>query len=72
MTPDELRAKRESLGLNQTEIAERLGVPRNTWWRWESGQLAVEKPTILALALDHLAWLAALEPKRRGLPRKTG
>lgn len=55
MTPTDLKAAREALGLSQTAMAERLGVPRNTWHRWERGLLPVQHPTILRLALERLA-----------------
>ena len=55
MTPEELRSRRAALGLSQLAIAERLGIPRNTWARWERGELAVEKPVLLGLALEALA-----------------
>jgi transcriptional regulator with XRE-family HTH domain len=55
VTPADLKATRLALGLSQKAIAERLGVPRNTWHRWERGLLPVEKPTILRLALERLA-----------------
>jgi len=55
VTPEELRSRRAALGLSQLAIAERLGIPRNTWARWERGELAVEKPVLLGLALEALA-----------------
>lgn len=54
MAPADLKAAREALGLSQKALAERLGIPRNTWHRWERGLLPVEKPTILRLALTYL------------------
>lgn len=41
MTPDEIRAARERLGLTQAEAAEKLGVAENTWARWERGELGI-------------------------------
>lgn len=35
MAGDELRRRREALGLTQPQLAEKLGVHRNTVWRWE-------------------------------------
>jgi transcriptional regulator with XRE-family HTH domain len=29
---------RENLGLNQTQMAEAMGVHRNTWLKWERGE----------------------------------
>ncbi|HEV8635169.1 MAG TPA: helix-turn-helix domain-containing protein [Chloroflexota bacterium] len=70
MTPDELKRRRAALGLSQTALAALLGVPRNTVWRWEAGELTVEKPVMLALALDQLAHLATAAPRRPGRPAK--
>jgi DNA-binding XRE family transcriptional regulator len=49
MKGSELKAKRESLGLTQTELAEILGVKMNTIYRWESGILTVPKSIELAM-----------------------
>ena len=57
MTPADLRAAREALGLTQKALAERLSVSENTVWRWEhpSGRWPVDRPGMLRLALEHLA-----------------
>ena len=55
MTPTDLLAARKALGLTQYAMAERLGIPRNTWARWERGEMSVQHPTILRLAL---LWIA--------------
>lgn len=55
MTPAELRAAREALGLSQRALAERLGVPQATVSRWETGQHPIQHPRILRLALERLA-----------------
>ena len=49
MEGSELKAKRESLGLTQTELADILGVKMNTVYRWESGILSVPKSIELAM-----------------------
>ena len=49
MEGKELKQKRESLGLTQTELAKLLGVKMNTVYRWESGILAVPKSIELAM-----------------------
>lgn len=54
MTPNELRARRQALGLSQKALAERLGVPQATVSRWETGHHRIEHPRLLALALDAL------------------
>jgi transcriptional regulator with XRE-family HTH domain len=55
VTPADLRSAREGLGLTQRALAEALGVPQNTVWRWEKGAMPIQHPTILRLALRALA-----------------
>ena len=43
MNPDEIKAKRETLGLTLEEMAHRLDVTLNTVWRWEQGRHAPTK-----------------------------
>lgn len=45
----ELKQKRETLELTQTELADILGVKMNTVYRWESGILSVPKSIELAM-----------------------
>jgi transcriptional regulator with XRE-family HTH domain len=63
MTPDQLKALRARLGLTQAQLAEKLGVERNTVNRWEMGLLPIQ--TITALAVEHLRCLAKPNAKRR-------
>lgn len=49
MEAKEFKRKRISLGLNQTELAEMLGVKPNTVSRYETGVLTVSKTVELAL-----------------------
>lgn len=49
MEGSELKRKRESLELTQTELADILGVKMNTVYRWESGILSVPKSIELAM-----------------------
>ena len=49
MEGKELKQKRETLGLTQTELADILGVKMNTVYRWESGILTVPKSIELAM-----------------------
>jgi transcriptional regulator with XRE-family HTH domain len=67
MTPSELRKRRGMLGLSQGKLGERLGVPSNTIARWERGELAIEHPAMLRLALDRLLIerVKAVEPTMR-------
>jgi transcriptional regulator with XRE-family HTH domain len=52
MTPAEIRATREALGLTLAQLAHALGVDTATVWRWEHGKHP--SPPMLRLALDAL------------------
>ena len=54
MTPDELKDRRVKLGLTQSQLGLLLMVPTNTIARWERGELTIQHPEILRLALAHL------------------
>lgn len=47
-----LRCHRAVRGESQAATAHRLGIPANTLARWERGELRIQHPTILALALS--------------------
>lgn len=64
MTPDDIRAARERLGLTQAEAAEKLGVAENTWARWERGELGIHP----ARARE-LERLAKSKPPARRVPK---
>src|SRR5258708_3428661 len=49
MTADELAARRQALGLSQSELARMLGVPRLTIWKWEHARQKV--PALMEMAL---------------------
>jgi len=40
--------------LTQAQLAELLQIPVNTIARWERGELSIEKPEVLRLAIEHL------------------
>lgn len=44
-----MRQTREALGLNQTQLAHRLGVNQSSISRFETGQLPIDERTKLAL-----------------------
>jgi transcriptional regulator with XRE-family HTH domain len=52
---DELRDRRRSLDMSQSELAEALGIARNTIARWERADLPIGSPRLVSLALDGLA-----------------
>lgn len=49
MTSEELRRRREALGLTQRALAERLGVREETVNRWERGRVPIPRTVDLAL-----------------------
>lgn len=65
MTGDELRERRERLGLSQVALAKLLGTTQNTISRWELGTLPIEKSQMLELALEALERRGTSSKKRR-------
>ena len=51
----EIAARRQALGMTQTELAEALDVTQTTLSRWETGAVPVSHPGMLWLALEALA-----------------
>jgi transcriptional regulator with XRE-family HTH domain len=49
MDGKELKARREQLGLTQSELAKQFDVKPNTVARWENGVLAVPRTVELAI-----------------------
>lgn len=72
MTPEELRTRRERLGLSQSQLATALARPVDTIQNWEQGRRRIEAPGILRYILgaldrektmygaDHAAFVASL------------
>jgi DNA-binding transcriptional regulator YiaG len=50
----QIRRQREALGLSQAQLGRHLTVAANTIARWERGELKVEHPGMLLLALNEL------------------
>ncbi len=49
-----LRKRRLAMGMTQRDLAGELGVSLNTLARWERGELEVQHPQMLSLALDEI------------------
>jgi transcriptional regulator with XRE-family HTH domain len=64
MTPDELRARLDRLGMSQSEAARRLGVTHAALWRWLNGG-KIAHPKMLDLALQTLEREQTRPPARR-------
>lgn len=54
ITPSEILQARQSLGLSVNAMAQRLGIDRNTYGKWERGEQRA--PAIAATAIR---WLVA-------------
>lgn len=52
---EELRRRRQALGLSQAQLGVQLGADRQTIARWEAGTLRIRHPRTVALALWALA-----------------
>lgn len=61
LTPEEIQERRHQLGLTQQEMADRLGVAKETICRWETGAL------IQSRAMDNLMRLFFESPEARDL-----
>lgn len=51
MTPAELKEARQSLGLTQTQLAEKLGVTLRAVQHYEGGSRQIPEPTARLIAL---------------------
>lgn len=60
MTGAELRRIRKRLGLTQAQLAERVGVTRNSVARQERGEIGIREPLARLIRL-----LAQMAPKRK-------
>ena len=63
MTAAALRTIRTRLGLTQEELGKRLGVRKNTVWRWETGMRHIPEP--VARLMPYLAKEVKAEQKKR-------
>lgn len=55
ISPTELLAERQALGLSQQQLADELDVAKATISRWERGVLTIERPRMLRRALEGIA-----------------
>jgi DNA-binding transcriptional regulator YiaG len=60
-----LKREREALGFSQAELGRKLSVSSNTIARWERGELKIEHPAMLQLAM---ATLRRSSPDRVAIP----
>lgn len=54
MHGSELQSRRNKLGLTQAQLSAALDIPKNTIARWERGELPIQHPTMLRLALQQI------------------
>jgi transcriptional regulator with XRE-family HTH domain len=54
MTGAALKSWRQKVGLTQRQLAQSLDVPALTISAWETGRIAIKRPTMLALACHTL------------------
>jgi DNA-binding transcriptional regulator YiaG len=64
-----LKQVREALGLSQVELGRKLSVSANTIARWERGELKIEHPSMLQLALAALERNDEIDEGRRRATR---
>ena len=55
------KIRKETLGMTQRDLAAELGVPSNTLARWERGELEVQHPRMLRLALQGIVAQASAQ-----------
>ena len=67
MTGKELKDRRISLGFTQEELGKRLGVWKNTVWRWENEERHI--PETVARLVQYLAKEVQEEQKRKKTQR---
>ena len=63
MTSKDLSELRDRLGLTQAELGKRLGVRKNTVWRWEHEHRRI--PETVAKLVQYLAKEVRAEKKKR-------
>lgn len=66
MKPEEILAVQRQLGLSDTKIAAALGITRQTWRNWRTGQTC---PVFAQKALVWMMTLRKLDPANDNLPR---
>ena len=63
-----LKRDREALGLSQAELGRKLSVSSNTIARWERGELRIEHPAMLQLAITALRDKGSQRTERIAIP----
>lgn len=66
-----LKRDREALGLSQTELGRKLSVSSNTIARWERGELRIEHPAMLQLAITALRNKGSQRAEHIAIPPRT-
>lgn len=54
MTGEELRTKRQELGMTAAELGDAIGYSENTIIRWERGEMAMRNPKTIEAAVKGL------------------
>lgn len=65
MTPDEISAVQQKLGLSDNKMAKALGVTRQTWRNWRTGKAC---PPLAQNAIRWLMELRKISPANDNLP----
>ena len=65
---EKIRELREKAGLTQEELADRVGVQRNTVWRWENGKAKLKADNIQRLSFIFNVEPASLMPNIYEVP----
>jgi len=76
MQGSQMKEIRRIIGLTQAEVAQELGVNKQTVHRWEKGKCRIKRSVegsfaMLANSPERISWIKSNRPKRvRGVPFK--